>query len=382
VYAVRPGSNFWIVFLDGGSLCSTYADCAQRWCGDPPYDRTDMSSVGAPAQFAEGGLLSQDPENPFVGATAVYLHYCSSDTWVGAAAEAVRLMDTSDTGQDYAIRFNGADIVDAVLAEILAEHRRPELAELPPAADIEQFFFGGGSAGAIGAVFHADSVRDRVLAVAPSADVRLAVDGGLSPGIQASDDPWGEAVPGPMLDQVQLWMGAGDRVDEAFGPRKWDARLDASCLANHPGEEWWCVDPAHVLLHEIATPFALVQDQLDPVWFSTLDDLIDGGDGPQVGAMTADIYARSVRDLAAAMIDIGAAVGLTEYPLDGPLPAVFAPRCQLHDSYARNSAHFQEIPVPTEADGEMPMAPLWWAFFEGTGADDAVEPEDGTPDCP
>lgn len=383
VYAVRPGTNQWVVFLDGGSMCNTYQGCIDRWCGTGAYDSTDMSSVGVPSHMGIGGLMSFNPENPFSANTIVYVHYCSSDMWSGAAPENVRMMDTGDTGMatDYAIRFNGADIVDAVFDELLATDRRPELADLPPASEMTRLFFGGSSAGGIGAILHADAVVERVHAVAPAADVRLGVVGGISPGLQAPSDPWGPLLPGPLVDESQALAGFASRAEEAFGPRKWAGRLDATCLAAHPVETWWCVDPTHVLLHEISTPFTVVHDQLDPVWLSSLDESVDGSDGPYAGVITEAGYQQGVRDLAAAMRAIDAPGTPTEYPLDGPLPAVFSPRCQLHDSYARNDAHYLDTHVPVDG-GYLSTAETWSHWFLGIAPDDAVEDAEAVPVCP
>ncbi len=351
-YAIRPGGNDWLVFLDGGAGCKNYGECLDRWCGSGIYDSTDMSTGSIPDSLAVGGMLSASPSNPLAGFTTVYVHYCSSDLWVGDADANVRLEDTGDSGDstDYAIRFNGNDILMATLDELLSAERRTELQGLPAASEIRQFVLAGGSAGALGAIYHGDEVAERVRAVAPAADVRLALTAGLASGVQASDDPWGEAVPGPLLDGLLGLVGYADRASESFGPRKWNAQGDASCLFAHPSEPWWCADSTHVLLNEVATPFFVAQDQHDLVWFSMMDDVIEG-DGPFAGAYTGEMYEADIRNLAVATQQVIDPNVPSEYPESGPLPGVFSPRCHLHDDYARNGFAFQYLEVPTLPEG-------------------------------
>ncbi len=383
LYYVIPGGNDWLVYLDGGSLCKNHATCVARWCdGLDPYDHTDMSSVGAPANKGLAGVFGDQPANPFFGWTRVYVHYCSSDLWSGHTEEPVELQDTgSPTGEgDYTIYFNGNDILHGVLNELFAPTRRAELSEMPPATDIGRFVFAGGSAGGVGTIWNGDAVAERVLATAPSADVTLGVVAGLGQGLQASTDPWGPLdAPDTLIDAIQGQWGMKSLAEDALSPAKYNSQIDATCIANHPDDGWWCGDPIHVLTHAVSTPFFVIQDQLDPVWLGNLDDAVDGGDGPLAGQIQGDSWAEQVRDLTLHWDDITSPDTPSAY-VDGGRPVGFyVPRCMEHDGYPKNANLFYDYTVPT-LDGDASLASLWGAFLVGETARGLTLADD-VPDC-
>ncbi len=351
LYYVRPGDSNWLIYLDGGSQCNNHGNCLARWCdvGDS-YDHTDMSSEGAPTHNDLGGLFSEVEANPFSTWTHVYIHYCSSDLWTGAASDAATLVDTGDAGDttDYAIRFNGHDIVHAVFDELLAPTRRSELATLPPAADMQRILFAGGSAGGLGVIWNGDSVATRIRSVAPTADVRLGVVAGIAMGLQGATDPWGPiAAPEAFVLSIQGMYGLGTTAADVFSKAKYDGFLDESCQAAHPDDGWWCADAVHVLSHQVETPFFVAQDQLDPVWFTSLDTIIDGHDGPDNGLMTSAFQEEATRDLVTSFASIEDPATPSAY-LDGGVPVGwYMPRCAEHDGYGRNNDLFLGYDVDT-----------------------------------
>ncbi len=388
VYYIRPGSDRWVVYLEGGSHCNSFGTCRDRWCdGIDAYDRRDMSNVGAPATLPLAGLLSSSAANTFSTWTAVYVHYCSSDVWSGSRGAPVLLRDTSDTGQasDYTIRWEGRSILDAVVAELLATNRRPELSALPPAASITTFLLAGGSAGGMGATQAVDDVAVSVRAASPAADVRLATFGAVSPGVHGAFDPWRVATFAPIEEHLRRLMGEGALSEETYGPRHYAARLDASCVANNPYNSWICADIGHVLSHSLSTPFFIVQDQIDSVWVPSVDGILDGGDGPYEGQVTTERFALLVRTFLDALDDIRLPKNPSVYPVDGPAPGGFSPRCAAHDGYGRNNAKFREWRASlldvgdTGATATVETTLSHW--IDGTPGQRAWARPDRVPDC-
>lgn len=134
-YYYAPGDDTVLIYLAGGGQCWDATSCMQRYNGTAyPYhdcrnasQQCYMSSKDYPDTCNKTGIFSENPLNPLATATKVYLPYCSSDAHVGDA--------------EYAgWQFRGKRIVAAVLAQF---EGRP-------------LVFGGGSAGARGAMLALD----------------------------------------------------------------------------------------------------------------------------------------------------------------------------------------------------------------------------------
>ena len=66
-----------IVGLQGGGVCIFEEDCRSRLASAPDlFNAQDDTPLG-------GGLVSDDPDNPFANWTKVYLPYCNQDVFIG-----------------------------------------------------------------------------------------------------------------------------------------------------------------------------------------------------------------------------------------------------------------------------------------------------------
>ena len=221
-FFVRPGSGdgkaSWVVFLEGGGLCSSIEECNRR-----PAVRRSPAPAKRPVPST--GILSTDAaSNPdFHDWNAAFLPYCSSDFWLGdrAASEA--------TG---GFAFRGARIVDAIVEDLKAG-----VDGMPPLQGADTLLMVGGSAGSMGVRHHVDHVAaslqgTRVLGVA---------DSGFEPWKQAK-------LPSPEDARI---------ADEL---RLWKPRLDASCVQAVGIER--CLEQASALDH-VQAPLFVYMDQFD-----------------------------------------------------------------------------------------------------------------------
>lgn len=76
-------SSVWLIYLEGGGFCFDEESCEERF-EDLTYDVTGSFEV-VPKSLILHGILSNDcTVNPhFCAANIFYLHYCSSDMWLG-----------------------------------------------------------------------------------------------------------------------------------------------------------------------------------------------------------------------------------------------------------------------------------------------------------
>ncbi len=150
-YIDSRASDRWVVWLEGGGLCQTEADCALR-------SESDLgSSNGWAASFpAYRDLLKNDPaQNPdFADFNHVYVPYCSGDLWIGRTTEALNPFDAgaaSNSSSSWTGHFEGHLIVDQVLTDITANGTRP----------VDEMLLTGCSAGGIGTFANCDYVAGR-----------------------------------------------------------------------------------------------------------------------------------------------------------------------------------------------------------------------------
>ena len=166
-YYYRPGnSSVWVVYLEGGGACYSYADCLAR-------SRTTLGSSTAwsPTFSQADNLLSDSPAvNPvFHAAHAVYIPYCTGDAHTGTRA--------GPLNSSWPFHFSGHLNLAAVLDALLAGS--PVHAEFGAATEV---LLAGSSAGGLGTLHNADYLASRVPA---GVRVRAAPQGGwFFPAVQ------------------------------------------------------------------------------------------------------------------------------------------------------------------------------------------------------
>eukprot|EP01013_Petalomonas_cantuscygni_P042242 TRINITY_DN75_c0_g1_i1.p1 TRINITY_DN75_c0_g1~~TRINITY_DN75_c0_g1_i1.p1 ORF type:complete len:496 (-),score=48.12 TRINITY_DN75_c0_g1_i1:1374-2861(-) len=184
----RPASDpahadDWVIFLQGGGLCITPIDCAAR-----VYSHLGSSKYWAPVRFPSTDITGSSPSvNPYAAYNAIFLEYCSGDTWTGTRTSKV----------PFDLYFSGHHNLRAVLSLLLTNtslpaiyHRAfPNTPSPPPPsavrtlADARRVILSGASAGGIGVLSSADYVDAAIRAAkARRAGVRArALASGAAP---------------------------------------------------------------------------------------------------------------------------------------------------------------------------------------------------------
>uniref|UniRef100_A0A672G7M4 Palmitoleoyl-protein carboxylesterase notum1a n=1 Tax=Salarias fasciatus TaxID=181472 RepID=A0A672G7M4_SALFA len=243
------GSRRWLIFLEGGWYCFNKENCDSR------YDtmRRLMSSSKWPQTKTGTGILSPLPEeNPhWWNANMVFIPYCSSDVWSGAAAK------TEQSG--YA--FMGSLIIQEVVKDLLSKGL--DTAKV--------LLLAGSSAGGTGVLLNVDRVAD-------------LLEGLGHTGIQVrglSDSGW-------FLDNKQYHCT--DCVDAVgFAPTEtikrgikyWGGMVPEKCKQIHEGEEWNCFFGYRVF-PSIKSPVFVVQWLFDEAQL-TVDNIQLTGQPVQEG---------------------------------------------------------------------------------------------------
>ncbi len=165
VIRYSPGTEGYVVMLDGGGQCSDLRCLLQR----PTSLRSTAADVDGATSFDSGGVLSRNPtESPVAHYSLVTVRYCSSDGWHGDRSGAYPEAELAAAGvkasEQYRYQhFRGARIVDAVFRLLTDPAREAERAKIgmPLLAPDMPVLFGGFSAGARGAMVNGDGVRAR-----------------------------------------------------------------------------------------------------------------------------------------------------------------------------------------------------------------------------
>jgi hypothetical protein len=156
-----PGSQDWVFYLQGGGLCISAFDCRAR------LNTHYGSSRNWSATFEDdSNVLNEDASaNPFAGFNAVYLPYCSGDTFAG-----------SKKGRNWflgGVYSNGHLIMQAVLDHI---HNTTSMAQ-----GVNRVLLAGYSAGGIGVLHNADWLTETITGKFgfSNATVKASPQGGL-----------------------------------------------------------------------------------------------------------------------------------------------------------------------------------------------------------
>jgi hypothetical protein len=388
-YVRRAGTQAnrdrWIIYLQGGGSCDNDQDCLDRWQSfDNNYGLQKMSSsipaatwngwypgAGAPSgwtlqganyavpvSIAPQGLFSSAAANPFADWNQVFVHYCSSDQWLGQkplhVATAVDQIgippQAAGTVQSYDIAFQGAEIFDGLINDLrsgVAYCLGQNCQTLPDLDDARFILLAGSSAGANGVKHQLDRLRAEQRAIRPDSEVRGLIDAAGSPNPAAL--PWPTS-PAPFTDAEQrnqlLW-------DETF-VGLWNARVDASCLVENVGVEARCGDSGHVLRHHISAPFFHRMDLQDSLALRPYEELFfpSASYGPNVGRWKlADGVARQLLEIGDALTWLTPRYA-NEFATiaadpDWIAPGIFGPRCGDHVGLLGNRTFLnQELPSP------------------------------------
>ncbi|KAK7108162.1 hypothetical protein V1264_015948 [Littorina saxatilis] len=155
--SVVPAVRFWIIHLQSGGWCTTAEECLER------SESALGSSLKTEMSMPLEGVMSSDcTTNPdFCLWHMVDLLYCDGGSYLGNRSEPLEVNSKK-------VYMRGALVFDALIEY---------LATFTLFKDAEQIIFAGSSAGSLGALIHADRLRERL----PSSvkTVHLLVDGGL-----------------------------------------------------------------------------------------------------------------------------------------------------------------------------------------------------------
>lgn len=393
-YSGEENRDKWVVQLQGGGSCGSPVKCAQRWCSiDTNFGMQGMTANESPAHGIDGkGILARRADNPLAGYNQVFVRYCTSDSWDGAARDVVANLEHPTTGEPiaYRIHFLGARVVEAVISTLRQDGVAPLQHEtsgqaLPDLDEAEVFILAGASGGGGGTTLNADRVAEAVRAgnihcggdTCPL-EVRAVIDSILSPELETLD--YSTAV---LCTEEPHICDYETHFSYAFSEGSYAFRnqqSDASCLAWHathaPGTEYQCADTQHILRHHVTTPMF--------VRMSQRDSLISGNAAeaswtvPGKGVMDADLFAELIRLDLAAMADIQTSAH--EGALIQTAPGVFGPTCPRHETLSSNEATYD---VTIEVDSvPRTMFDIFEAWRAG-GSPSAAIATPETPDvCP
>eukprot|EP00286_Rhodomonas_abbreviata_P025589 CAMPEP_0181304678 /NCGR_PEP_ID=MMETSP1101-20121128/9288_1 /TAXON_ID=46948 /ORGANISM="Rhodomonas abbreviata, Strain Caron Lab Isolate" /LENGTH=597 /DNA_ID=CAMNT_0023410471 /DNA_START=141 /DNA_END=1930 /DNA_ORIENTATION=+ len=189
------GGSQWMLWLEGGGICDGEQDCSER----------SKTELGSSIDWDQRNRRC--PED--IDVRIVFMDYCDGTAYTSNRAEPF-------TYNGNELYFRGAAIVDAVIANLKADHGL---------ADATKVVFGGNSAGALGVFHH----LNRVAAQLPNAEII------------------GTPMSGFLLDHDN--MGPGETFTEQlktlsvmFGS---EAVLNEDCKAENPGDELVCLLPQY-----------------------------------------------------------------------------------------------------------------------------------------
>lgn len=234
-----PGSKDWVFFLQGGGLCIEAFDCHSR----------SKSHLGSSKNWSathddhENVLNSNPLENPFAGFNAVYVPYCSGDTYLGIKREKNLYLGGLYT--------NGHLILEAILDHL---HNTTSMAE-----SVGQVLLAGGSAGGIGVIHNADWLTHTITEKFGFGDaiVKASPQAGLffpsrpEAGVCLYQEFWLLGSHCPRVDILESWYV--NHEEHAF--------VDQSC-AKELGDSNRCWD-AGILARYVTTPLFLAQNRYD-----------------------------------------------------------------------------------------------------------------------
>jgi hypothetical protein len=343
VFFVRPASspaaaNRWVIQLQGGGECTTPDSCAKRWCSvDTNFGETQMTSDLAPPDGTRAdGILNAigalGEPNPVGDWNHVFIHYCSSDQWSGAAGtiELDAAHPVTGAPEHFRIAFDGAQILDAVIATLRKDGAA--VASLPDLDDADAVLFAGASAGGAGVIENADRLGTTLRASNPDLAYDALVDSRFPPDFTSLDLSTG--TPCAELGACDYASLAASVLTPAV--EMWGARGEDTCATWHaahaPDSAWECDDPGHVIRDHVTTPMLVRQGLTDSLLGPQYVD--DGFSVPGQGPLTITLFAQLVDDQLAAL-----PARASEEPR-AVAPAVYGPRCDKHETLGDDASVF------------------------------------------
>lgn len=355
----------WIVHLEGGAWCTDGTTCLQRWCGEQGiYDASKMSSDWDPYDHANGGvsvpsyaansdlaltkdiqgIFAQDvANNHFKDWTHVYVHYCSSDRWMGRQSN---VSYTTNLNQSFELDNRGHTILTAVRRVLRGQkpHETDNGQKIPDIDTATHVIFSGTSAGAAGALYNADWFFSTL----PQTQQHfLVLDGAMAPtttqaSVFGNGYPiwvWDTSVISPFAKRYNHYIRDLE-LDSWNGGfyNKINAFVDESCEQTYGpiGELYKCSSPERVLtqnINEIDTEtfirFDLEDNVLSRPWTTSSNPYYTLG---FYGAQTS----------MATHIDIQRASLVQLFDEYNSVTGVYAPRCGSHATFTHNDRFHQQ----------------------------------------
>eukprot|EP00947_MAST-08B_sp_MAST-8B-sp1_P004576 g4576.t1 len=181
-----------VIWLEGGGICQSSADCAQRATGQLGTS-TKWPAVLQNDDAGKALLLNDATVNPDFaeGYTKVFVPYCSGDVWLGQSDPSVPLNPFHDAQtSSFKGYFHGHRVVEEVIESL----------GIAASSSTEEVLLTGCSAGGIGTFGNCDYVADQVRGNAKRAKVRCRPEAGyfglgllsysaFAAGAQPSDEP-------------------------------------------------------------------------------------------------------------------------------------------------------------------------------------------------
>jgi len=222
------GTNTWIIYQAGGDWCWDEESCAKR-CAI--LNVLCTSSVWPPT-YNLSGIFDPLNDTRLVTAHKVFIQYCSSDAHMG---------DAGPSQKTFGWHFRGQAIISAVLTEL-------------PIQKGDTLIYGGGSAGARGAMVHLDYIDSMLPSALRGAvslygflDSNLWIDAPTMPGV---------AFPG--FQNVTQGVYSMANI----------THLDETCQLQNIDTPWKCIFPEYRMPY-VRTPYFMVASQADEFQLST-----------------------------------------------------------------------------------------------------------------
>ena len=153
----NTSSTHWVIHLQGGGFCRSFAECQDRVNNDPLFASSKQWLCALPHPLLTTPLdaartaTSDGVRNPeFLHWNRVYLRYCTGDVYLGRATVDSTGMPQKNPFQVFSA---GRNVVIAMIEDLLQHHGMDEASFV---------LFGGSSAGGLGVMAHLDDVADMV----------------------------------------------------------------------------------------------------------------------------------------------------------------------------------------------------------------------------